>query len=163
MPEVPFPLSMNDGTISGIVWNEAPVVVLRLNNSGAVIDGNSYARQLTGMNLTGMTLDKIFVDLMMRPATLDIRSLTGAKSLSRFHLPTATGLPINLLFRFTAVSPDEVLAIGWHDMPELTHLQQQLIDLNSELSQAARAAVKDYRFEMDRKACLLYTSPSPRD
>ncbi len=152
MPDLPFSLSMHDCVINGIVWNEAPVVVLRLNNAGAVIDGNPYARQLTGMDPSGMTLDKIFVDLMMRPATLDIRSLTAAKSLSRFHLPTATGLPINLLFRFTAVSPDEVLAIGWHDMPELTHLQHQLIDLNSELSQAARAAVKDYRFEMDRKA-----------
>jgi PAS domain S-box-containing protein len=65
-------------------------------------------------------------------------------------LPTAKGLPINLLFRFVAAPADEVLAIGWHDMPELTRLQQQLIELNSELSHYTRAAFKDYCFEVDR-------------
>ncbi len=138
-------------SVPDIVWNEAPVVILRLNTAGTVIDCNPYARQLTGNDLTGLALDKIFVDFQMRPATLDVGTLMGANNLSRFHLPTAMGLPINLLFRFVAAPADEVLAIGWHDMPEMTRLQQQLIDLNSELSHFTRAAFKDYRFEMDRK------------
>jgi PAS domain S-box-containing protein len=142
---------MNVGSGDGVVWNEAPLVILRLNAAGEVIDCNPYARQLTGVDMTGMTPDKIFVDLLMRPASLDISALTGAPNPSRFHLPTATGVPINLLFRFSAVSPAEVLAIGWHDMPELIQLQQQLIDLNNELSQITRATVKDSRLEMDRQ------------
>ncbi|MBV5337098.1 MAG: PAS domain S-box protein, partial [Deltaproteobacteria bacterium] len=52
---------------------------------------------------------------------------------------------------FIATASGEVLAIGWHDMPEVTNLQQQLIELNNELNFVTRAALKDSQFEIERQ------------
>jgi diguanylate cyclase (GGDEF)-like protein/PAS domain S-box-containing protein len=116
-----------------------------------VVSCNPYAQQLTGMDLTGMPLDKVFLNFSPDQAPLNVPAMTASKSQTRFLVPTTTGIAANLIFRFIATSTGEVLAIGWHDMPEVTHLQQQLIGLNNELNYITRAALKDSQFEIERQ------------
>ena len=151
MTDIPGLSPLNGGQIDGIVWDEAPLVLLKLNSADEVISCNPYAQQLTGTDLTGMGLGQVFLDFSPQPVPLDVGALTGAKSPTRFMLPTASGLPANLLFRFIATPSGKVLAIGWHDMPEVNNLQQQLIDLNNELNYVTRAALKDSQFEIERQ------------
>jgi diguanylate cyclase (GGDEF)-like protein/PAS domain S-box-containing protein len=141
----------NIGTIDSVVWHEAHLVLLQLNPANTVVSCNPYARQLTGMDLTGMQLDKVFLNFSPDPTLLDVPAMTASKSQTRFLIPTVTGIAANLIFRFIATPSDQVLAIGWHDMPEVTHLQQQLIDLNNELNYVTRAALKDSQFEIERQ------------
>ncbi len=147
-----FPPFMNDDAIKRIVWNHASLIVLRLNAAAQVVECNPFAAQLTGKDLTGLPLEQIVIDLSAKPRPIDIGVLTGRETATRFQWPTAACLPVNVLFRFLAAAPGEVLAIGWVDTLELIGLQQQLIKFNNEVSAAARATLKDAQFEMGRQA-----------
>ena len=139
------------GDIDAIIWHEVPLVLLRLDGAGTVVDCNLYARQLSGRDLTGIALNQLVLSFGPTPVLQDVHALTGSDVPVRLHLATGAGLPCCLLFRFVQTAAHEVLAIGWHDMPELLGLQQQLINLNNELSNTSRAAMKDSRFQIDRQ------------
>ena len=151
MPDTPCLAAPKVEAIDGIIWHEAPLVLLRINPDGGVIGGNFYAQQLTDCDFAGMALDQVFIDFSPRPVPMDARAMAAAKSPVRLMLHMKEGLPTSLLFRFVATSPTEVLAIGWHDMPEVTNLQRQLIELNNELNYVTRAALKDSQFEIERQ------------
>jgi diguanylate cyclase (GGDEF)-like protein/PAS domain S-box-containing protein len=141
----------NAEAIDGVVWHEAPLVLLRIDAADRIVSGNPYAQQLTGLDFAGMTLDQVFLDFSPQPVPLNVRAMAAAKSPARLMLHTLEEQPASLLFRFIATSATEVLAIGWHDMPEVTNLQRQLIDLNNELNYVTRAALKDSQFEIERQ------------
>jgi diguanylate cyclase (GGDEF)-like protein/PAS domain S-box-containing protein len=149
--ELPSISILNGGPVDDIVWDETPLVLLRLNCDDIVVACNPYVQQLTGTDFTGLALDRVFLDFSPQPAPLNVRAMAAASSPTRFMLPTLMGLPANLRFRFIALPSGEVLAIGWHDMPEVANLQQQLIDLNNELNYVTRAALKDAQFEIERQ------------
>jgi diguanylate cyclase (GGDEF)-like protein/PAS domain S-box-containing protein len=151
MTDLSWLAALKAEAIDGIVWHEAPLVLLRINPDGGVIRGNPYAQQLTNCDFAGMALDQVFVDFSPRPVPMDVRAMAAAKSPIRLMLQMKEALPASLLFRFVATSPTEVLAIGWHDMPEVTNLQRQLIELNNELNYVTRAALKDSQFEIERQ------------
>ena len=151
MSDISFHSTLDAATIDGIIWHEAPLVLLQLDSADMVVRCNPYAQQLTGMDLTGMALDKVFIDFSPHPAPLGVRAMTVSKNPVRFLLPTVSGMPANLLFRFIVTPTGEVLAIGWHDMPEVTNLQEQLIELNNELNYVTRTALKESQFEIERQ------------
>ncbi|MEI7430819.1 MAG: EAL domain-containing protein [Betaproteobacteria bacterium] len=142
----------NGGVIDDIIWHEAPLVLMRLNAGDLIGSCNPYTLQLTGMDFTGLPLSRAFLDFSPEPVPLDVQAMTANHVPLRFMLPTSCGMPANLLFRFIATPEGEVLAIGWHDMPEVTNLQEQLIELNNELNYVTRTALKDLQFQTERQA-----------
>jgi two-component system sensor histidine kinase/response regulator len=152
LPDLLCNAGLTEGTIDAIAWREAPLVIFRLGADNTVIDANAYARQLTGMDLTGLPLDQVFIDFSSSPVSWDLGALCAASRTSRLHMATAFGQLTDLQFRFVATPSGEVQAIGWHDMPELLSLQQQLIDLNNELNHVTRSTLKDFKFQIDLQA-----------
>lgn len=134
-----------------IFWDEAPVVLLRLDDQGAVVVANQYAAQLTGRDLSGCALDQLFVDFLLNGQSLHLQDLLGAPDPIKLSVTSTAGIPIDLQFRFIRQADNSALAVGWHDMPTLMDLQQRLLEINSELGHFTRAAFKDYQFDVDRK------------
>ena len=151
MSDLPSGIELDAAAIDGIVWREAPLLLLRLGADDKVADANRYARQLIGVDPTGRALEQLFIDFSAQPHTPDVRAAADSESPLRVHLGIAAGAPVPLLFRFVTLRSGGILAIGWHDVGELLRLQEQLIDLNSEVSRITRTTFKDYQLQMDRQ------------
>ncbi|MEI6556790.1 MAG: response regulator [Rhodospirillaceae bacterium] len=143
---------LSEGAAPDILWRDTPLVLVRVSAAGKVIDANPYACRITGLDLRGRPLARLFMAAPGQPAVRDFAALSATTEPARLPLVTASGLPANLLFRFATGASGERLVIGWNDMPELMSLQQQLIDANNELSQNARSYLKDSYWTLDLQA-----------
>ena len=151
---MPNSVPLNVGMVNDIILEQTPLVILRLNVRGTVVACNTYARQLTGRDLSGLAVGDVFSKLRQMPAALDLSALVEARTPSVFNLTMANGNEVSVLIRFVQSAAEEVLAIGWHDMAEILRLQEQLLDLNEEITHNMRTTFKDYQFEMDRKTAI---------
>ncbi len=142
-----MPRFIDQESVSGILWHEAALILLRVDQAGTVIECNPFALRLTGKNLAGMPLGEIFGS-----AALDVAALVADPQPSARILPTQAGIPVNAMFRFVAADSAQVIAVGWIEVLELLRLQQALIDINSKMSDIARANFKDSRFDLDQQA-----------
>ncbi|MEI7430717.1 MAG: response regulator [Betaproteobacteria bacterium] len=147
-------LNLNAGVVNEIFLDQAPVFIFRLNASRVVTACNAYARQLLGKDLSGLVVEEVFCKLSQMPKALDLSYLITLKSPSFFTLTMGDGKEVSLLFRFVQSQAEEILAIGWHDMAETLRLQDQLFDLNNEITHSMRTTFKDYQFELDRKTAI---------
>jgi len=113
----------------------APVIAVRLDEEGAVVDANAHARRVLGEGIVGQPLSHFVVHFGGSPETTS-RDL-AAPGTRLLNVLTATGLPETLTCRFVPL-PGGPLLLGAPDALEQERLQREVLGLNRELSTTTR-------------------------
>jgi PAS domain S-box-containing protein len=109
----------------------APVLVLRIDGEGRLLDANRQARRLLGDDAVGRHWAERLVNL---GSGLNLSvPVEWGEGTHRLTLSTVSGIPETLYFRFLPL-PDGTLALGSLDLPEQQSLSYQLLALMDELN-----------------------------
>lgn len=120
----------------------AAVVELVFDGEGRVRSANRYAEALLGGAAPGLRLEEVFLPGPRPPVLDELRRAPGRVLLHMGARGGAgAGLPQTLYFRFYDLG-DAVLALGAADVEEQARLEREVLSLNAELANRARALHK---------------------
>jgi signal transduction histidine kinase len=117
------------------VLDDAPVLFLRMDREGRILDANRYALDLLGEESRQRTFSDVLVDFGGKLRLADL-----AADASRRHMldvATKAGLPQTFYFRFFTYD-DQLLCFGAKDSDEEERLRTEVLSLNQELSNLTR-------------------------
>ena len=115
--------------------DKASVLVIYFDRKGLIVEANSYAQSITGLNLKGEIFNKVLVDFSGSFTIDDF--IFDEDKVYMFNVVTASGLPETYYFRFKKEG-DLVLVIGELDHSEITELRKNMVTLNNELGNLTR-------------------------
>jgi signal transduction histidine kinase len=117
------------------VLDDAPVVFLRMDGEGCILDASRYAIDVLGEDIRERMFSDVLVDFQ-RKLKLDDLAADASK---RHMLDVATkdGLPQTFYFRFFT-HEDQVVCFGAKDSEDEERLRKEVLSLNRELSNLTR-------------------------
>ena len=121
--------------LSSYIMDKASVLVIYFDRKGLIVEANSYAQSITGLNLKGEIFNKVLVDFSGSFTIDDF--IFDEDKVYMFNVVTASGLPETYYFRFKKEG-DLVLVIGELDHSEITELRKNMVTLNNELGNLTR-------------------------
>lgn len=134
---------MNSEQIAAAAWRHlleaAPLLCLRLDAGGRVIEANRFARERCGSDPVGRRLDEVFLSFGAPLAMEDLRQDPERSRL--LHLATAGDAPETLQVHGLPVGA-ETLVFGYLDADETGRLRRELIDLTNRLNALTRELQK---------------------
>jgi signal transduction histidine kinase len=118
---------------------KASVILIAVDRKGFIVEANSYARSITGLDLKGKNFNEVLVDFS---GSFNAESFFCTEEKTyMYNIITASGLPETYYFRFRE-DGDLVLVIGELDYKEIYSLRKNMISLNNELGNLTRALHK---------------------
>jgi signal transduction histidine kinase len=117
------------------LWDEAALLVLRLDPMGRVTQANTFAQRHLGKECIGRAFHDLLVNFAV-PADFDFQACANSPPLV-LNFNTPSGQPAT--YRVGVLATDDgLLAIGSPDIDGLEKLQWQVLKLNGELSNMSR-------------------------
>jgi len=121
--------------LNSYIMEQASLIVICADRKGLIVEANSYAESITGLNLKGQKFSEVLVDFS---GSFDIDdSIFKEEKAFMFNIITASGLPETYYFRFRE-DCDQVLVIGELDYKEITDLRKNMLSLNNEQGNLTR-------------------------
>ena len=125
--------------LNSYLMQKASVILICVNREGYIIEANSYAHNITGLDLKGKNFSEVLVDFS---GSFNAESFFCTEEKTyMYNIITASGLPETYYFRFRE-DDDLVLVIGELDYKEITELRKNMVTLNNELGNLTRALHK---------------------
>lgn len=115
------------------IAKHAPVLVLRFDHAGHLVEANRYAEQLLG-NAGKRNFGDIFVDFA---GTLELDTLSTSDQAHSLDVACAAGDPRTHVCRIYRLEHGYLLC-GAVDMEETRHLEKEILALNSDLNNKTR-------------------------
>lgn len=119
---------------SDYLLSHAPVLYLKMNHSGQILEVNDFAREILHVET-----ETNFQDLLVNrdlPAILATATQSGSGPML-LNLMLVSGLPETFYFRWV-IDNDSVYAFGHHNVRELEKLRRELFQLTNEMSLLTR-------------------------
>ena len=134
---------MKSATIKEFLYyyiiDEAPVLVMIIDNKGVVLKSNKYSEDLFGYSAVDHNITDLFVTFG-KNIDLDEMIKTPEK-IHRLNINTYTNLPETLYIHFYPVD-ENILIVGNVNMLEMEKLRKQLVNTSSELNAVNRELQK---------------------
>lgn len=115
------------------IENNAPVLMLRFDHEGALLEANRYARQLLD-NANNLHFEDIFIDFA---DTLDLDTLASDSEGCSLDVDCASGEPLTHICRIYRLGNGYLLC-GAIDFEETRQLEKEILALNRELNNKTR-------------------------
>jgi signal transduction histidine kinase len=117
------------------VQDDAPVVFLRMDGEGRILEANQYAIDVWGEDVRHRTWSDVLVDFLGERRLADLTA--GPSRRLTLDVATKAGLPQTFHFRFFT-HDDQVLCFGARDSEGEERLRTEVLSLNKELSNLTR-------------------------
>ncbi len=119
--------------------NHSSNILLVFDRNSIILNANQFIKNLTGQNLVGAHLEKVFLSFGKTKPWEDIPETP--EELRLLNITTTDGNPETYYFRFYK-DGEETTAIGELDQREMHALRQSMINLNADLSNKTRELQK---------------------
>ena len=115
--------------VTGYVEQTAPVLFFVLSRTGEIVSANQYAKDLTGLSMTGKNFSDVMVDFSNEfdPAA----AADGPFIEQMLTIGVHKGPPQTFYFSFEPCG-DQILAFGRQDTEELEAMRKEILSLNRE-------------------------------
>ncbi|MBC8870475.1 MAG: HAMP domain-containing histidine kinase [Planctomycetes bacterium] len=117
------------------VLDTAPVLFLRMDSEGCILEASQYAIDLMGEDTCEQTFSDVLVDFGGKLRLADLTA--DASQRHMLDVATKAGLPQTFYFRFFT-HEDQVLCFGAKDAEDEERLRTEVLSLNHELSNLTR-------------------------
>jgi hypothetical protein len=117
------------------VQENAPLVFLRMDSEGCILEASRYAIDLMGEDICERTFSDVLVDFGGKLRLADLTA--DASQRHMLDVATKAGLPQTFYFRFFT-HDDQVLCFGAKDSEDEERLRTEVLSLNQELSNLTR-------------------------
>jgi signal transduction histidine kinase len=117
------------------VQDDAPVLFVRMDWEGNILETNQYAIDLLGLDVRKRTFADVLVDFPRKLRLADLAANTSRRHM--LDVATEAGSPKTFYFRFFT-HQDQVLCFGAEDPDDGERLRTEVLSLNQELSNLTR-------------------------
>lgn len=120
------------------VLRDASLLVFITDTDGTILEANSYAESLCGMQLGGVSITEVMVN---SPGSFSLESAHNQEGPHLWSVSTASGLPQTFSFHLIDQG-SQVIFIGEHNHRDSNLLETRLVQLNQEVSNSNRELQK---------------------
>lgn len=128
-----------DAAALGYLYQRANIFLVITDRQGTVLRANAHAGAVLERSPIGLNFRELLVDFIVARPFADL--VAGSGGAQMLNITRVTGAPLTLGFSFIDRGP-QILIIGEHDIAELARLQREVLGLNQESNDLARALQK---------------------
>jgi signal transduction histidine kinase len=126
---------LQEEPLMNYLMKDTGIIFLAADHQGVILIANSFVESLTGLKLTGLKLDSVFLDFT---GSFSLDNCPGlSKERQLLNVKTYSNIPET--FYFTCIKQAETIYIlGEADPHEFSLLRKNLLELNKELNNLTR-------------------------